>query len=106
MNPFEMFKNIGKIQSQIKEMQGKIDQISATGTACGDSVSVTLNGKFEMTDIRINPEALNSEDMDLLSPLIKAAHADAVEKIRTLLQEQAMSLTNGADFSGFPGFGN
>lgn len=103
MNPFEMFKNFGKIQSQLKEMQGKIDSLTATGTACGDSVSVTLNGKFEMTDIKINANALNADDLDLLPPLIKAAHADAVEKIRTLLQEQALSLTGG---TGFPGFGN
>lgn len=103
MNPFEMFKNIGKIQSQLKEMQDKIDRMTATGTACGDSVSVTLNGKFDMTDIRINPDSLSADDLDLLPALIKAAHADAVEKVRKLLQEQASTLTGG---TGFPGFEN
>lgn len=103
MNPFDMFKNIGKLQAQMNEMQGKIDSLTETGYSCGDNVSVTLNGKFDMVDIKIKPEAFSPEDFDLIAPLIKAAHGDAVEKMRKALQEQALSLTNGLNI---PGFGN
>ena len=77
MNPFEAFKNLGKIQSQMKEIQDKLDRLSETGSSLGETVKVTLNGKFEMIDIQIEPSSLKTEDLDLLPPLIKAAFQTA-----------------------------
>lgn len=105
MNPFEAFKNLGKIQSQMKEIQDKLDRLSETGSSLGETVKVTLNGKFEMIDIQIDPSSLKTEDLDLLPPLIKAAHADAVEKIRSAVQRETAALTGSLNIPGCPGFG-
>ena len=105
MNPFEAFKNLGKIQSQMKEIQDKLDRLSETGSSLGETVKGTMNGKFERIDIQIEPSSLKTEELDLLPPLIKAAHADAVEKIRSAVQRETTALTGSLNIPGFPGFG-
>ena len=55
MNPFEMFKNLGAVQEQLKQAQEKLSEIRATGSAGGNMVQVTLNGKFEIQEIKLDP---------------------------------------------------
>ena len=58
-----------------------------------------------MINIQIAPSSLKTEDLHLLPPLIKAAHADAVEKIRSAVQRETAALTGSLNIPGFPGFG-
>ncbi|MBP3366598.1 MAG: YbaB/EbfC family nucleoid-associated protein [Treponema sp.] len=88
MNPFEMVKNIAGMQSQLKEAQEKLSQIEATGSAGGNMVQVTVNGKFELVSIQLDPICVDNRDIPMLQDLIKAAHHSALEKMQEEMKRQ------------------
>jgi DNA-binding YbaB/EbfC family protein len=82
INPFDILKNAQKIQEQMGSMQEKLGALVVTGSSGGGMVEIDLNGRLEMTGIRIAREALEPLDVPLLQDLIKAAYAAAAEKVR------------------------
>jgi len=98
----DLFKNLQNLQSQFGEMQEKLKHIQATGTAGGEMVRVDMNGQMEVTSIKIEPEAVDPNDIKMLEDLILAAFHNASGKIREKLQQEASNLTGGMDIP--PGF--
>jgi len=79
------------------EMQERMKSLIVTGTAGGGMVSVGMNGQMEVTEIKISPEAVDPEDIDMLQDLIFAAFSDASAKIKEKMKEEMSSLTGGID---------
>lgn len=106
MNPFDMMKNLGNLsnmQNQLKEAQEKLSEIQATGSSGGNMVQITLNGKFELVDVKLDPICVDNRDVPMLQDLIKAAHHSAVDKIQEAIKANASSMLSGMDLKGFPG---
>lgn len=82
MNPFELLKDIDAIKKNLGDAQNQLAQISATGSSGGNIVNVTLNGKFEITNLRLDPVCVDPRDIKMLEDLIVAAHHDAITKIQ------------------------
>jgi len=80
INPFDILKNAQKIQEQMSGFQEKLGSITATGASGGGLVEVEINGKLELTAIRITPEAMG--DTEMLQDLIIAAFNDGMAKVR------------------------
>mgnify|MGYP004550513169 FL=1 len=87
MNPFEMMKNLAGMQTQLKNAQEQLSNITATGSSGCNMVVVTLNGKFELVDIKLDPICVDNRDIPMLQDLILSAFHDASQKI----QEQIKS---------------
>lgn len=87
MNPFEMMKNLAGMQTQLKNAQEQLSNITATGSSGGNMVVVTLNGNFELVDIKLDPICVDNRDIPMLQDLILSAFHDASQKI----QEQIKS---------------
>ncbi|HXF28279.1 MAG TPA: YbaB/EbfC family nucleoid-associated protein [Chlamydiales bacterium] len=69
--------------SQMQEVLGqKLELLEVIGQAGNGLVEITMNGSNEMKKIRIKPECVDKEDIEGLEALIKAAHNDAVEKVK------------------------
>ena len=101
INPLELVKQMGVLQE-------KLTAISATGSAGGGMVEITLNGKFEVTAVKIAPEALEGGDADMLQDLVQAAFSSGLERIREAIGMEMGMMTgnfmpNGMDFSGMMG---
>jgi DNA-binding YbaB/EbfC family protein len=101
MNPFDLVKNLKDIQGTMDKMKQQMENMSATGSSGGNMVQVTLNGKFEMTDIKIDPIAVDPRDVNMLQDLIIAANRNAMEKIQEQIKENAGAMTGGMDLSKF-----
>ena len=95
MNPMDILKNMGQLQETMQEAQRKMREIHVTGTAGGDMVRMEMNGEFTVLDVEIALEVIDPADKDMLQDLVRAAHNDAVAKIRAALQENLSSLTGG-----------
>lgn len=101
MNPFEMIKNLKNMQSNMKEMQEKMALTTVVGTSGGDMVRVTMNGQMEVTDVFFSPEVVDPSDISMLQDLVKAAHADAMVKIKDILKDSMLDAGGGAMPPGF-----
>lgn len=69
------------LQQKFEQMQEKLKEEKATGTAGNGLVTVTLNGEYEMLSIQIKPECVDPDDIEGLEDLIRAAYNQAAEKI-------------------------
>jgi DNA-binding protein, YbaB/EbfC family len=103
INPFDILKNAQKIQEQMAGFQEKLELISATGASGGSMVEIDLNGKLEVTAVRIAPEAMEGGDTEMLQDLIMAAFTDGMSKVREEVNSQVSAITGGLNISGFPG---
>src|SRR5215470_12832637 len=94
-----MFGQMGQLMSllgktdKMKEEFGKLlerlDRATVDGQAGGGMVTVTLTGKFNVKSVRLTDEALALKDKEMLEDLIAAATAQAVEKAKKLLADEA-----------------
>lgn len=95
-------KNLGNLMKQAQEMQAKMQEMQdrlvdfeISGASGGGLVSVTLNGKGEMREVKIDPSLFNSEDAEVVEDLIVAAFSDAKAKVEIHSQEEMSKVTGG-----------
>lgn len=97
--------NLQKMLKQAREMQEKFQKETAEmrieGSSGGGMVNVTLDGAKNLISIKIDPEVVNKDDIEMLQDLIIAAFNDANKKV-----DENVSQKLGAMGSGFkiPGF--
>ena len=101
MNDFSKILNKAKeLESKMKESQKKIKNINVTGISGGTAIKITLNGDGELISIDISPQTLK-EDKVIIEDLIKAAHNNAKQQLKSKTSEEISKATG--DF-GIPGF--
>ena len=86
-------KEAKRMQQQMQDMQEKMKSATATGTAGGGLVTVTLDGEHEMKKVSIKPECVDPEDVEGLEDLVCAAYNDAKKQLEK----------ETPDLGGFPG---
>jgi nucleoid-associated protein EbfC len=101
INPFELLKNAQKIQEQMSGFQEKLGAIAVTGASGGGLVEIDINGKLEVSAVRIAPEA--AKDIEMLQDLIISAFSDGTAKVKEAVSREASSMTGGLNIPGFPG---
>ncbi len=102
MNPLEMLKDLGGMKEQLQKAQEQLGTITATGSSGGNMVTVTLNGKFEMVDLKLDPICVDNRDVPMLQDLIRAAHHAAMVNIQEQIKSQLgpMMAASGLSFPG------
>ena len=100
MNPFDMLKNIQSMKEQLGNIQEELADITATGSSGGNIVNVTLNGKFEIVSVKLDPICVDPRDVQMLQDLIIAAHHDAMTKIQENIKAKYGPLLNGMNIPG------
>jgi hypothetical protein len=75
-------KQARMLQEQLSKMQDKMQNSEFTGSAGNGLVQITLTGENELKQIKIKPECVDPEDIEGLEDLIKAAYADAMQKLK------------------------
>ena len=100
-------KGLGNILKQAQEMHGKISQLqeemankTVEASAGGGMVTIVINGKQQVLSIRIDPEVVNREDVDMLQDLICAAVNEAIRKSQEMMTEEMKKITGGLNIPG------
>lgn len=95
MNPFDIMKNLKDIQSKAVDMQGKLKELTAIGSAGGGMVVVELNGAFEVLRVNIEKEAVDPDDVQMLQDLVFAAFTQAAAEIKSRIQQETAGMMPG-----------
>ncbi|MBX7102908.1 MAG: YbaB/EbfC family nucleoid-associated protein [Gemmataceae bacterium] len=78
-----------RIKEEMANFQAKAGEITAEGKAGGDMVVVRVNGKMQVLSLRLDPATAPMHDREMLEDLIKAATNQALEKVRSMLADEA-----------------
>ena len=96
--------NLQKMLKQAKEMQDKLQkelaELRLEGTSGGGMVNVTLDGQKNLIAVRLEPEVINREDIEMLQDLIVAAFNDAAAKVDEHLSQKLSGLGGGFKIPG------
>jgi DNA-binding YbaB/EbfC family protein len=93
-------RDIQKMQQRLMKMQEELEASQFSGTAGGGAVKITISGKFEVTAVKIDPEAFNAEDIAELEVMVLAAAKDAFNKATEAQQRMMSSATGGMKIPG------
>lgn len=75
-----MMRQAQKMQQDALKAQQELEETIFEGSASGEMVKVEINGAFEMQSIKIKPEAVDPDDVEMLEDLVVAAYNDAKAK--------------------------
>ena len=100
MNQAAMMKQAQKLQQEMMRMQQEQEAATFTAKAGGGMVSATVNGKHELLNLEINPEAVDPDDVEMLQDMILAAVNEAMRTADNAASENMSRLTGGMNLGG------
>ena len=103
MNQQAMLKQAQKMQQDMLRMQEEMESKTYTAKAGGGMVTATVNGKHEVVDLLINPDAVDPDDVEMLQDMVIAAVNEAMRAAETAANENMSRLTGGMNLGGLGG---
>ena len=94
-NMANLMKQAQRMQRQMEEATKELEEKEMTATAGGGVVEVTVSGKREVTRIKIDPEAVDPDDVEMLEDLIMAATNEAIRQVDEYSQNTMGKITGG-----------
>lgn len=95
-----MIKQAQKMQGEITELQAEIEQREFETTVGGGAVTVVLNGKKVMKSLKLKPEVVDPEDIEMLQDLIISAVNESVKNIEDTSEKEIGAITGGVSMPG------
>jgi len=102
-------KDIGKIMKQAQQLQEKMARLqeelaakTVEASAGGGMVVAAVNGKFELVALRIEKDAVNPEDVEMLQDLVVAAVNEGIRRAQEMVSGEMSKLTGGLRIPGLP----
>ncbi|MBF6589528.1 MAG: YbaB/EbfC family nucleoid-associated protein [Ktedonobacterales bacterium] len=88
-------KDLQKMQAKLVKMQEDLQNSTFEGTSGGDMVRVAMNGRYEVTAVKLDKEVVDPEDVGMLEDLILTALKDAFTKAGEAQAKMMSSMTGG-----------
>ena len=100
MNQAAMMKQAQKLQQQMLQMQQEQEAKTYSAKAGGGMVTATVNGKHELVNLEVNPEAVDPDDVEMLQDMIIAAVNEAMRTADADAANNMSRLTGGLNLGG------
>ncbi|MDD6351927.1 MAG: YbaB/EbfC family nucleoid-associated protein [Lachnospiraceae bacterium] len=94
-NMNNLMKQAQRMQRQVEEAQKDLETKEITASAGGGAIEVTVSGKREVTKVKIDPEAVDPEDVETLEDLVMAAVNEALHQVDEQSQAVMSKFTGG-----------
>ena len=95
-----LMRQAQKMQEDMKAKQAELEATEYTASASGEMVTVTMNGKHEIVSVKIKPEAVDPDDVEMLEDLVAAAVNATVAKVDAAANAEMGKLTGGMNIPG------
>ena len=93
-------KMIQQMQQRLLKAQEELGNETVEGTAGGGAVTITMNGHKQVQSVKIDPAAVDPEDVETLEEMILSAIGDASAKAEQLAAQRMGALTGGLKIPG------
>ena len=100
MNQAAMMKQAQKLQQQMMQMQEEQEKMTHSATSGGGMVTATVNGKHELVNLEIKPEAVDPDDVEMLQDMVIAAVNEAMRAADAEAANNMSRLTGGLNLGG------
>jgi hypothetical protein len=102
VNPFgDPRKLMKQLQQAQEKIQTEIAALVIEATAGGGMVKAEMDGQKQLRSLKIDPEVVNKDDVEMLQDLVLAAVNEASRKVDEAIQEKVGGLTGGMKLPGF-----
>lgn len=102
-NMQQLMKQAQKMQQQMLAAQQELAETEVSGTSGGGLVTATVTGAGEVLSVKIDPKAVDADDVESLEDLVVAAIRDATRAAHELTEQKMGPLTQGMGLPGLPG---
>ena len=99
-NMNQMLKQAQKMQEDMATLQEDLEQREYTASSGGGLIEVTVTGKHELKSLKIKPEAVDPEDVEMLEDLITVAVNEAIGNAMKASEEEMGAITGGLNLPG------
>jgi len=93
-------KMIQQMQNRMAKIQQELEEASIEGSSGGGVVRAEVTGQRELRSIKIDPSAVDPDDVEMLEDLIVTAVRDAMEKAQAMAEDKMSALTGGMKIPG------
>jgi len=95
-----IMKQAQELQARLAKMQEELANTIIEATSGGGAVKVTVNGQQEIKSIKISPEVVDKEDVEMLEDLVLSAVKEAIAKSQEMANKKMGGLTGGLKIPG------
>jgi len=99
-NMNQMLKQAQKMQEDMANLQAYLEEREFTATSGGGMIEVTVDGKHLVKSLKINPDAVDPDDVEMLEDLITVAINEAVSNAIKTSEEEMGAITGGLNMPG------
>lgn len=99
-NMGNMMKQMQKMQTEMQKVQEEVQLREVEATAGGGAVTVIATGKKELVSVKIDPEVVDEDDIEMLEDLILAAANEALRKAEQMVADEMGKVTGGMNIPG------
>jgi len=96
MDMNKLMQQMQEMQTQMQAAQEELKNEMVEATAGGGMVTVKASGALEITEIRIDPKAIDPDDPELLADMVQAAVNEAIRSAQALMEQRLGGLAGGA----------
>lgn len=99
-NQGNMMQKLQKMQDEMQRVQAEIEETEFSASAGGGAVEVTVTGKHEIKAIKMQPEVVDPDDIEMLEDLIIASLNEAIRKANDKMDSEMGKITGGLNVPG------
>jgi len=96
----KIFQQAQQMQSKVQMLQKELADREIEASSGGGMVVVKINGKKEILDVKINPECVDANDVEMLQELVKTATNQAVKDAEEMYEKAMSKVTGGLNIPG------
>ncbi len=95
-----MLKQLEQMPKKMVKAQEDLANETVTASAGGGAVTVEMNGHHEVKSVKIDPDAIDPQDVEILQDMVLTAFNEALDKAQTMAQEKMGAITGGLNIPG------